>query len=55
MISPTGRSVPKELTPWLSGVRRSEVKEEAKPGDTSGVAHPIAMAGTTSPEAERRL
>jgi len=41
-------AVPKELTPWLTGVRRNKVKEEAKPEDTSRVAHSIAMAGVTA-------
>jgi hypothetical protein len=44
---PAGADSPQKLTPRLSGVRRSGVKEEAKPGDRSGVAHPIAVAGAT--------
>ena len=36
------------------GVSRSEVKEEAKPGDMSGGKYPVALARTTTPTLDRQ-
>jgi hypothetical protein len=55
-VSLSSRQAPATLpVPKAPGGSRSEIKEEAKPGDSRGGSHPVASAHTTNTSATHRI